>query len=73
MVESFRLPVPKPSTERKTPEARSFSMSDDQLALAGDADVEIPICAEDDAVVALLQKILTCGLVGELNAFGAIC
>ena len=45
-----------------------FSTSRSQLGRAGDADVEIAVGAEDDAVRAALDEVVLGDLVGELNA-----
>ena len=45
--------MPKPSTVRKTPLLRLLLDQPDQVGLAGDADVEIAVGGQDDAIDAV--------------------
>ena len=49
--------MPKPSTVRKTPLLRFSSIRRVEVALAGDADVEVAVGGEDHAVGAALDEV----------------
>jgi hypothetical protein len=59
--------MPKPSTLRKTPLLRAVLDQPGEIALARDADVEVAVGDEDDAIDAAADEV-ACGLlVGELD------
>ena len=66
------LPMPKPSTLRKTPLLALASIRRISSSSSGDADVEIAVGGQDDAVGAVLDEVLGGDVVGELNARAAV-
>ena len=66
------LPMPKPSTLRKTPLLALAWISSTSLSSLGDADVEIAVGGKDDAVGAVLDEVLGGHVVGELDAGAAV-
>ena len=72
IVASLRLPVPTPSTDRNTPVVALLFDQPRELVQARDADVEVAVGREDDAVDAALDEVLVRDLVGELDAGGAV-
>ena len=63
--------MPKPSTVRNTLLLALASISLSVFAL-GDADVEIAVGGQDDAVGAVLDEVLGRDVVGELDARAAV-
>ena len=72
MVESFRFPVPKPRTERKTPEARSLSMTELNSLWLVTPTLKSPSVQRMTRLFPSLRKILPCCLASELDAFGTV-
>ena len=60
--------MPKPSTLRKTPLLALASISLVSSSSLGDADVEVAVGGQDDAVGAVLDEVLGGDVVGELDA-----
>ena len=58
IVESLRLPVPTPSTDRKTPRLALLLDQPHERVLAGDADVEVAVGGQDHAVDAAVDEVL---------------
>ena len=64
--------MPNPRTVRKTPLFALASISADELALVGDADVEVTVGGQDHAVRPVLDEVLDGHVVGELDAGAAV-
>ena len=64
--------MPTPRTERKMPFLAFLFDQPDELALARDADVEITVGRQDDAVDAFLEERPAGDVVGQLDAGSAV-
>ena len=64
--------MPTPSTDRNTPlDALLFDEADERI-LAGDADVEVAVGGEDDAIDAAAHELLAGRTVGQLDPLCAV-
>ncbi len=68
----FQVVVPHPEDAKENAALRLLLDHPDEIAFARRPDIEIAVGREDDAVDAALDEMLRRGLVGELNALGAV-